>query len=379
MDMSAATNAINPQVVAQQQAAAKQKADADKAIADAEKAKSQQAQDQFHQQQVSQQNMSNQYAAQAVKPVNDVTATQIAATPEARQQYMNALAMSQAAAQGQTPSVAQMQMQRGIDQAGMQALAVSRSGHGGFNPAALRAGLGSQSQLARQGIQDTSMLRAQEMAQGRSEYGNMSGNLLNADQSRAMAQAQLGQQTSLANQQAALANKQMLGGMSGQQQQGALSYGGMGLQMRGQDLGQIQSQAQLANQMQMAHMQADQADAASQRQLYGGILSGIAGLGGAAIMASDRNLKEDIRSGERDTSKFLNSLAAYSYRYKDPQSFGEGKKTSVMAQDLEKTDIGKQFVIDTPRGKMVDYGSALPTMLASLALMNKKLKKMETA
>ena len=48
-----------------------------------------------------------------------------------------------------------------------------------------------------------------------------------------------------------------------------------------------------------------------------------------------------------------------------------------MAQDLEKSKLGKEAVSDTPSGKIVDYKDLQPKMLASLAALNERLKKIE--
>ena len=94
------------------------------------------------------------------------------------------------------------------------------------------------------------------------------------------------------------------------------------------------------------------------------------------IVTSDRRAKKKIKSGKSEAQQFLDSLKAYSYEYKDPDSVGAkaGRILSVMAQDLEKTDLGQQMVIATPAGKFVDYGQSLAAILASQAHLNDELK-----
>lgn len=93
---------------------------------------------------------------------------------------------------------------------------------------------------------------------------------------------------------------------------------------------------------------------------------------------SDINLKKDINlSGDR-LDDFLNKLEAYDYDYKD-SNHGEGRQTSVMAQDLEKSDIGKKAIVETEDGKMVDYSKLLPEMLAATAKTHKRISKLEEA
>jgi len=82
-----------------------------------------------------------------------------------------------------------------------------------------------------------------------------------------------------------------------------------------------------------------------------------------------------INSDEK-LQQFVDGLKAYTYNYKNP-AHGEGKFASPMAQDLEKSELGKSMVIDTPEGKMVDYSRAAGTMLATAAMLNDKMKKLE--
>jgi len=83
-----------------------------------------------------------------------------------------------------------------------------------------------------------------------------------------------------------------------------------------------------------------------------------------------------INSDEK-LQEFVDGLKAYTYNYKNPQH-GQGKFASPMAQDLEKSELGKSMVIDTPEGKMVDYSRAAGTMLATAAMLNDKMKKLES-
>ena len=46
-----------------------------------------------------------------------------------------------------------------------------------------------------------------------------------------------------------------------------------------------------------------------------------------------------------------------------------------MAQDLEKTQLGKQMVENTPEGKQVNFGKGLGLVMASQARLNERLNK----
>lgn len=100
----------------------------------------------------------------------------------------------------------------------------------------------------------------------------------------------------------------------------------------------------------------------------------LAGAGATTFAASDERVKKDVE--EFNASDFLDSLTGYKYKYKDP-GMGEGKQVGVMAQDLEKEV--PQMVEDTPRGKMVDYSpsKAGGPILAGLADINERLKRLE--
>lgn len=102
-------------------------------------------------------------------------------------------------------------------------------------------------------------------------------------------------------------------------------------------------------------------------------------VGGFAMM-SDKNAKKDISENSDKASNmvedFLKALKSYSYEYKDGKG-PKGEQTSVMAQDLEKSDLGKKMVKDTPEGKMVDYSQGMATLFASIAELNKKIDKIK--
>lgn len=104
---------------------------------------------------------------------------------------------------------------------------------------------------------------------------------------------------------------------------------------------------------------------------------GSLGLGTAMYLGSDENLKENVESGDKDISDFLDKLSVNKYDYKEPDKYGEGKQYSTMAQDLEKTPVGKSMVVDTPDGKMVDYARGLASMLAAQSFLHKKIKSLE--
>lgn len=108
----------------------------------------------------------------------------------------------------------------------------------------------------------------------------------------------------------------------------------------------------------------------------GGFMKMLGSLVGGAAAASDRDLKKNLEEDPEKLDEFLNAIKAYEYEYKDKEH-GEGKYISPMAQDLEKSEIGKSMVLDTPEGKMVDYGRAAGSMLAATAMLNNKVDDLE--
>jgi uncharacterized coiled-coil protein SlyX len=108
-------------------------------------------------------------------------------------------------------------------------------------------------------------------------------------------------------------------------------------------------------------------------QMFGGIL-GTAGLVAGGIgMGSDENLKDDVKDDDGEAQKMIDNLKAKSFSYKDDPE----KKTQlgILAQDMEKSPMGKAVVIETPKGKGLDIGKTLSAMMAVQSVMNKRLKK----
>lgn len=120
-----------------------------------------------------------------------------------------------------------------------------------------------------------------------------------------------------------------------------------------------------------------------------GVKSTVKSAGGAVKSAgkkakkvfSDKTLKHEIKPADNKLYALLDKLNAAEYKY-DEKALKEGafpgKNISVMAQDLEKSDLGDELVDESnPTGKMVDYDKAEPIQLAALASIHKRLKKLE--
>lgn len=89
---------------------------------------------------------------------------------------------------------------------------------------------------------------------------------------------------------------------------------------------------------------------------------------------SDENKKQDIKESPNKLAELLKAAKPYEYEYTS-SSYGEpGKHVSPMAQVLEKSYLGSKMVGENSQGiKYIDYGKALPAMLAGLSYVNEKV------
>ena len=235
--------------------------------------------------------------------------------------------------------------------------------------------------------------------------------LYGMDQAQAIQQAQLAQQAALANQaagnQAGMFNvgneftadqfnaqqdllAQQLNQQFGQDSLNSyisalLGFRGLGGSMLGQALGGQQgltaldqqrliTAGQLRGQAFGGAMQAAGAMGAEAIKASGQT----AGTAGVAAAASDRNMKKNIKPN-KETQAFLNALSDNEYEYKDPTLPGTqaGKNYGPMAQDLEKTPMGKTAVRETEHGKYVDSARGFLLALSGLANLNQRLSALE--
>lgn len=147
-------------------------------------------------------------------------------------------------------------------------------------------------------------------------------------------------------------------------------------------LRQAAAQRGAALEAEQSKLQAQQQANATRANFFGNLAGAAATI---AAASSDVSLKENMnqteKSGSEMVGEFLDALKSYTYNYKDKENNGqknpEGKVTSVMAQDLEKSKLGKQMVVDGPEGKMVDYGQGMAPLFAAIAELNQRTKKLE--
>jgi hypothetical protein len=314
------------------------------------------------------------------------------------QQTLGAQLAERAAGRGLSP--AQLQLQQATEQNIAQQAAM-RAGASGAGAALARREIGrTGAQLSQQAAQQGALLRAQEQQAAQAQLGQLAAQARGQDIGLATSQAQMEQQAILQsadqNLRAQLANQGVdldvlkdnarrgdaasLANMQSQLQQLGMNDAMIKAYM-GQELGATGLQANIATGQQSALAQQQAAQAAASSQQQAGMMSGIATLGAAALpilAASDVNLKKDIKDGKKSIGEFLNNLKSHDYKYKD-EKYGKGPQTSVMAQDLEKSEIGKKAVIETPEGKLVDYTKLLPAMLAGLSDSHREIMDLKEA
>jgi hypothetical protein len=115
------------------------------------------------------------------------------------------------------------------------------------------------------------------------------------------------------------------------------------------------------------------------KQAQQGALGGLIQGGMMAYALSDETQKKNIKPAKKQVDSFLKELNARQFEYKQPDSLGasEGKKVGIMAQDLEKSSLGKQMVKEVNGNKMVDMAGGFSAVLAAQARLNERLENLE--
>lgn len=119
------------------------------------------------------------------------------------------------------------------------------------------------------------------------------------------------------------------------------------------------------------------ANAANQRSVLGSAVTGA-----AQAYFSDEDLKKEVEAvTDAEIDEFLTKLNPAQYEYvEDAVEKGAptGKQVGVMAQDVEKSKVGKRLVVEDQDGdKMLDVPKSVGALMASVASINHRLKKVE--
>jgi hypothetical protein len=278
------------------------------------------------------------------------------------------------------PSLAEMQMRRGLDTSIASQRAQAASARGLSPGMAQRLAANNIAQAQQATNADATMLRASEQQQAQGMLGNVLAGARGQDLGVAGQQAGFQQQAGLANQQAELQNR-------AQMDQATQAYIAMGMSRE-----EAQQRA-LADQDRLRAEQAMQASALAQktasenarlqqdnRDSFMNIIGGASSTAGAVLGAmSDERVKENVdrENVGKDVTDFLEALDAASYDYKNPEKHGQGRHYSVMAQSAAKTKVGRQFVVETPDGLALDAGKGFGAVLAAQKVLHERIKALE--
>lgn len=294
----------------------------------------------------------------------------------------------EARAKGEAPSLAQAQLKSATNRSLAQQLAASQAQRGGSSAARERNLLKSQGQARRELAESSAVAGLQEqqaaeqqLAQQLQTQRATDINLAEADRASAQRLQEL-----LVNENLGVQGLNLSGFQSSQAARaGLISNIGSGLAAAFSDKNKKMNIAKDGEKdptklMKFAKGFSDQ----SKQNPSGGDGAGKQALQTAMSKISDEDMKKEVKKdGEEFSSKsFLDALQSYTYEYKNKDKAhplaGEGKRLSVMAQDLEKAGpVGRSMVIDTPQGKVVDYGRGFGAILAAQAELNKRLKEVE--
>jgi hypothetical protein len=182
-------------------------------------------------------------------------------------------------------------------------------------------------------------------------------------------------QAGIAQMQDQQSAQNQLGGLLGTQRQQDIGVAGANQQSQ-----LAQQQQQLAALAQMlgvdqATLQADLEKRKLQAEDKGSAGSLAQGFGTMMAM-SDRDAKTDISDADVEVDRILLNLEPKAYSYKD-EKHGKGRRVGIMAQDLERTELGASIVEETPEGKMLDVNKALSLALAAVARLDARVRELE--
>jgi hypothetical protein len=304
-----------------------------------------------------------------------------------QQQLVGSLTSPQAAAGQQAQALEQNRL---FNEQALRAQMAGAASNRGTGAALANRNAGQQAAaMQMQGAQQTLVNQQNQELQRQQLAGQLLGQQSGLEASLAGSQAQLQQQGALANQamQGQFGLTAAEQALRAQQLNQAAELQRLGLQGQAQ-MGMDQSLNQnLGLQAQM--------DANRQQQIAqakGGLISGLSGAAMTAAMVSDKRAKKGIKATKGEATRalermagsgskereMLDKLQAYQYKYKHEGESGS-PQMGIMAQDLEKSRLGKQMVVqDEVTGlKMVDFGRGFGALLASQAELNKRLKAIE--
>ncbi|HEX5396458.1 MAG TPA: tail fiber domain-containing protein [Candidatus Limnocylindria bacterium] len=278
-----------------------------------------------------------------------------------RQRQNVALDQLTAAANGTAPSAAEILAQDQINRAAAQAYGTAAAQQGGNSSGGtLRAALDAQQNLVGSALPQILANRAAEQATARQQLVQGIGNAQQQEGALATTNANLAQQTNLANQTS-------------------------DINTRAQDINREQNLISGANSSQNTAEAAAKAalDAKVQEQANANAMKGAEINAGGAIVGnilrptsvtSDERAKTNIRRA--DLVQLADNAPGYTFDYKDPRD-GAGPRVGVMAQDVARSRLGKRLVTLTPDDEL---GLDIPNSVgAALAMSAQALREARAA
>lgn len=266
-----------------------------------------------------------------------------------------------AIAGGQQAGAGEMAVNRQVGQAQSAQASAARQARGANAALAYHNGMRNSADIGLAGAGQAAQAQMQDQQAANAQLGQLYGSMYGQDANVATQNAQLGQQQMLQqgamNQQTALAN-----------QNAELQGRALQIQALGQQLGWSKEQIDL-------ELKRAGIDAADKGIVAGLFSSG----GGIAAAASDERLKTDIRSGDDDADEFMRSLTSHTFRYKEPEKWGKGNVLGVMIQDMARSKLGREAVVQVDeQGHLgFDLRKATSATLASVARLSKRLGELE--
>ena len=116
-----------------------------------------------------------------------------------------------------------------------------------------------------------------------------------------------------------------------------------------------------------------------QKSAFAGNLMGAAGTVGAGMLSKSDEKSKNIEPNAPDMDAFMESIKPLAFKYKDGDAPGENEEENVgvIAQDVEKSKVGKTMVKNTSSGKMLDMQKGFGVILAALASLHDKYEGLE--
>lgn len=292
--------------------------------------------------------------------------SQLAGGPQnqARQGMMDMTNRLGAIASGQQAGAGELAVNRQVGQANAAQQSAARAARGANAALAARNAARNSADIGLAGAGQAAGAQMQDQQAANAQLGQTFGQIRQGDIDFAGQNAQLGQQASLENARLQLANRQQ------NDAQQIAAYG----QMMGWDQARINAELQRA------------AIAAQDKGILGGLIqagaqagaSAAASSGPAAAAASDERLKTDISDGGADADELMASLRPRSYRYKEEDKWGVGRRLGIMAQDLGRSKMGAATLVKVDNEHLgFDLGKAASAALASVARLDERLRRVE--